>query len=374
MTLDVLGRAPGLARLAERARTGQLSQSLLLVGPEGSGKEAAAFALAEIALSRDVADAEGALRKAAELQHPDLLYVFPAETGLKIDDYRELLRGKSQDPLSRMRQPGNAIISIGDADDPHPATVRAIRRFVELHPFESQHRVVVVGDAHRMNRAAANALLKTLEEPPPTALLILCTHQPHLLPLTIRSRCARVMVPPLTEQALAEHLTERHGLSVPDAARIATVSGANARRAIDMIDPSSRELSDWSAEVFEALVAGRRVALLKAAEAAPKMKAKKGGDASLSAGRDVAVRLIDFLVADLLSVARLAEGAQLAPASKQRLAAHAGRLDSRRATSMASDLMRARSDVMRNVNVALVLTDTFQRICDTEGKDAAWPR
>jgi len=377
-----LGRSKALTRLHEQARDGSLHPSLLLVGPEGSAKEAAAIELAVALLKGKVApdagdslfgdlepaapvDDEVSVRKVRALAHPDLHWLFPAESGLKRDRYRELLDEKAAEPLGRMRQPGSAIIAIGDPDDPGPATVRQLRRFIQARPFEAGRRVGVVADAHRMNRQAANALLKTLEEPPAHAALILCTHQPHLLPATIRSRCARVNVPALSEAELSAYLRSAHGVAASEASRIAAVSSGNARRALDLLDDTARELAGWAAEVFGLLVQGRRADLARAAERiakgqppAGKAKKKMAADASLAANRDLNLRVFDFLVADLLALSHQGSGARLDPARAQTLPASTG-IDPARASDAARRLLRARDDLARNVNVGLVVLDAL---------------
>jgi len=377
-----LDRSEGLVRLREQARDGSMHPSLLLVGPEGSGKELAAIELA-VELLRNVerpaasgslfgglepaapVDDEVSRRKVRALAHPDLHWIFPAESGLTLEGYRELLDAKAREPLARMLQPGSAIIPIGDPEDPAPASVRHLRRFVQARPFEAAWRVGVVADAHRMNRQAANALLKTLEEPPPHSALILCTHQPHLLPATIRSRCARVNVPALTEAELAGYLAQRHGVEAREAARIAAVSGNNARRALDLLDDTARELADWASDLFGMLVSGRRADLARSAERVAKgqppsgkSKKKMASDASLAANRDVNLRLLDFVVSDLLALGRQNSGARIDAARVESLPAETA-IDAASAAAAAERLLRARDDLARNVNVGLVVLDAL---------------
>lgn len=372
-----------------------MPQSLLLVGPEGSGKERAALEIA-VDLLKPAAggggaasgglfgddpavtpDEETAARKVRQLAHPDLLVTFPAESKLTIDRYRELLDEKAARPWARVRQPGSAIIPIGDVEDAMPVSVRAVRRFVNAVPFEAKHRVVVIGDAHRMNRSAANALLKTLEEPPASAVIFLCTHQPHLLPATIRSRCARVQVPALAEDELASILIAAEGISVPEAARIAAVAGGNARRGFDLVDPAARELADWADQVTQMLLNADRPQIARAAERVAKGAPPRGGkapkrpaDASLAVGRDVAMRVIDLIAADLLALGRRDAGARLERARLEALPSN--RVDPQRALHTVEVLLEARSDLARNVNVGLVLLDSLLKAESTlNGRAAA---
>ena len=389
-----LDRSPMLRRLRDQALRGRTHQSFLLVGPEGSGKEAAALELAvtllrptkrrsaprpaggdlfgglldapvaPTAVAPEPGDESGAARKVRALAHPDLMNAFPIERSLTREGFLELLQEKAREPLARVRQPGSAIIPIGDADDPGLVSVRAIRRFVQAVPFEAAHRVVIVGDAHRMNRAAANALLKTLEEPPSSAVLFLCTHQPHLLPATIRSRCARITVPGLGEEELAAYLVARHGVEVTEAARIAATAGGNARRAFDLLDPRARELSQWGRLLLMQLLAGDRPRLAQSAERVGKGQAPAGagtkfsGDASVSVGRDIGMRVLDAVVADLVALGRRGAGAHLDEARARSLPTESPPTVEG-ASEAARVLLDARGDLARNVNVGLVLVHSL---------------
>lgn len=374
--LNPLGRSPLLRRLEALATEGQLANSLLLAGPEGSAKEAAALALARVLLDA----AQGApATKLRRLAHPDLLYVFPVESALTSAQYRELLDAKAEEPLRAVSQPSSARIPIGTADTPHPATVRSVRNFVFGRPFEAPRRVVIVADAHRMYRAAANALLKTLEEPPAHSHLFLCTHQPHLLPPTILSRCSRINVPRLSELELSGHLQAAHGLVAKEADPIATVAAGNARRAFDLMDPVARELAAWSLELVGMLIEGPRSRLLKAAEAISKATPPTGRgkklpvDAGLSASRDVGMRVLDHLVADLLQLAKRGAGAEIALGTRQRLESFPDRTPVR-LSEAARVLLAARGDLARNVNVALVLTHGLAEAGDVLAGRAAAAR
>lgn len=372
----MLDRCPALVRLAELAEKQRMPQSLLLVGPEGSGKEAAAIELAvkllrpaampslgENSLFGDLPATapapDAAERKVRQLAHPDLFVTFPVESKLTRDGYRALLDEKAAEPLARVRQPSSAIIPIGDADDPGLVSVRAIRRFVQAVPFEAPHRVVIIGDAHRMNRSAANALLKTLEEPPSSAVLILCTHQAHLLPATVRSRCARLQVPALTEAELATYLQLRAEVDTADAARIAAVAGGNARRSFDLLDPRARELAVWASQLLEMMLDSDRVHLARAAERVGKAQAPIGkaskfaGDASLNVGRDIGVRVLDMMAADLVALARRDSGARLDVS--RAMSMPTATVDPSRAMRAVELILDARTDLSRNVNVGLVM-------------------
>ena len=192
--LDVLGRA---------LASGRLAHGWLLTGPPGIGKATLAFRFARALLvGPDAVDARLAMgtdhpvfRQVAQGLHPDLT-VIEAE----------------RDPRTgRVR----SEITVD--------TVRAATASLQVTAAAGGYRVAVVDGAEFLNRNAANALLKTLEEPPARSVLILVSHRPGALAATVRSRCARLRLGPLAddvvEPALARLLPdlkpeERHALTL----------------------------------------------------------------------------------------------------------------------------------------------------------------
>jgi hypothetical protein len=172
-------------------------------------------------------------------------------------------------------------------------------------------------------------------------------------------------VPGISEEELAAHLEARHGVEPAQAAQLAAVSGGNARRALDLLDPEAQLIAGWAATLLEQLLNDQRTELLKGAERVAKGQDPRGGkgpklsDASLSASRDVAVRTLDFLVAQLTALARLRQGAQLSEAAGAGLHPWAQRPLALDPQAAAGVLLRARGDLLRNVNVGLVLSDAF---------------
>ena len=96
-------------------------------------------------------------------------------------------------------------------------------------PFEARRRVFVIDDAHTMNESAQNALLKSLEEPPPRSHVILVSSAPLGLRQTIRSRCQMLRFGPLPRAAVAAFLAERHGVAAGGARSGRSRGGSRAR-------------------------------------------------------------------------------------------------------------------------------------------------
>jgi DNA polymerase-3 subunit delta' len=82
--------------------------------------------------------------------------------------------------------------------------IRGVEDALSLKPYEGRRKVVIIDDAHTMNQSAANAFLKTLEEPPEESLLVLVTPHPDMLAETIRSRCSRIAFTPLSPDMCEE--------------------------------------------------------------------------------------------------------------------------------------------------------------------------
>ena len=191
---------PEVAReLSACLRSDRLSPSLLLCGPPGTGKRAAAVAVAQTLLCIGTEPPCGDCnhcRRIASGQHPDFK-VWEA-------DGREV----------RVEQ------------------ARALRAATRLRPFEGRVQVHLVPEAERMNEEASNALLKTLEEPSPHTVLILLAVAPSLLLPTIRSRCQLFRFRPLPARMVRERLEKDDGMPAEEAqwrARLARGSLARAR-------------------------------------------------------------------------------------------------------------------------------------------------
>jgi DNA polymerase-3 subunit delta' len=171
------------------------AHAYLLHGPAGTGKRDAARAFAGELLARGAKDPENAKLRAAHGSHPDLTWVAPSGV-------HEMLRG--------------------DVDE---AVVAAAAHT----PFEARYRVFVLERADTLIEQAANALLKTLEEPPAYVVLLLLTDRPTQVLPTIASRCQPVRFDPLPADALAQRLTGIPDATATACARLSLGDGEKAR-------------------------------------------------------------------------------------------------------------------------------------------------
>jgi DNA polymerase III subunit delta' len=226
---DLVGHDSAERELERLYRTSQLPHAMLLGGPRGIGKATLAFRFARFLLAQGEQD-DG---RAADF------FGGKGETGLAVDPesgvFRRIAAGGHADLLTverawdarRRRLRGEIVVE----------DTRAIAEFFRLTAAEEGWRVVIVDGAEEMNRNAANAVLKILEEPPSRALLLLVSHSPGQLLPTIRSRCRRLMLAPLAAPIVARLLRRfRPQLEEVEAAALAAVCAGSIGRALELAD------------------------------------------------------------------------------------------------------------------------------------------
>ena len=229
---DLIGHAAAEARLQRAFAHGRLAHAWLIAGPRGIGKATLAYRFARHVLAH--ATARSAPAELSLFGAPDL-----GKGGLHLDPghpvFRRVAGGGHADLYTA--EPGidekkgvrRAEIVVDD--------VRGIGHFLSLTPAEGGWRVVVVDSADEMNRNAANALLKVLEEPPAKALLLLVSHNPGALLPTIRSRCQRLLLNPLADADAVRVLSPLlPALSANEVAELARLAEGSPGRALELAD------------------------------------------------------------------------------------------------------------------------------------------
>ncbi|MCU0893016.1 MAG: DNA polymerase III subunit delta' [Rhodospirillales bacterium] len=241
----LLGQEAGEGALLAAVGSGRLAHAWLITGPCGIGKATLAFRFARFLLARPrtsgaVAEhlsvpAESAVfRRVASGGHADLLTV---ERGF--DDRRERLRKE---------------IVVDD--------VRAVGAFLAQTPAEGGWRIVIVDKADALNRNAANALLKVLEEPPEQALLLLISDAPGRLLPTIRSRCRRLALQPLPAGVVAELLGRyRPDLDEAERGALAALTEGSIGTALAMAEAGAAQVQAQLQTLFLSLPALDALAL-----------------------------------------------------------------------------------------------------------------
>jgi DNA polymerase-3 subunit delta' len=145
--------------------------------------------------------------------------------------------------------------------------MRDVEKEANFRPFEGRARFFIIEEADRLNDSSSNALLKTLEEPPPTAHLILITSQPSSLLATIRSRCQVIRFTPQTADEIYEHLMKSRQFAARDAQLLSRVSGGSIGRALSIDLAGFKEMRAAMLDILNALtVTNDRVKLLRGSE------------------------------------------------------------------------------------------------------------
>lgn len=224
---DVVGHAAARQRLERTWRSGRMASTWLFAGPDGTGKRTFALQLARTLLCErnrgnpfDSCDSCPGCLQVANGGHPDLLRVArPAD--------------KSRIPIELL---------IGDRESRND---EGLCRSIAMKPVRGLGKVAIIDDADDFNQEGANALLKTLEEPPPgTVLILLGTSVNRQIP-TILSRCQVIRFDPLRPEEVVRILA-----GLPDfqptrpREELAAVSGGNVQMAMLLNDPSVWEGRD----------------------------------------------------------------------------------------------------------------------------------
>jgi DNA polymerase-3 subunit delta' len=198
---EIYGHEKPITILKRALERNRIAHAYLFYGMEGIGKKTAAalFARALNCTGQSPpCDACASCRKALHKGHPDIVTIAAEGQFIKIGIVKEL------------------------------------QEQMKFRPREGRWRIFIMQEADRMNAAAANALLKTLEEPSAGNILILTTSRPYALPMTILSRCQHLRFTPLPRREVERFLCEKGHLDAETAAVLAASAGGSIGKALEM--------------------------------------------------------------------------------------------------------------------------------------------
>lgn len=219
MWSDIFGHKRQIEEMRRALETGRLHNAYLFSGLAGIGKRRVAETFVSALFCERSPDACGACAQCAKIKnrsHPDAFFIEPKTEKILIEQVREL------------------------------------QQKLKFHPLEGASKVVLMDDADMLTEAAANSLLKVLEEPPRRTHFILVTAFPHKLLPTIRSRCQKMVFSPLTAGDVSGYLVAEKGMDRKEADRIAGLSEGS----IGSVSELEGEFVDMVVERLKTLLAG----------------------------------------------------------------------------------------------------------------------
>lgn len=200
---NVIGQEEAIRILTSYIKGSRLPHALIFSGPEGVGKGLVARELAKALNCEkdaiDPCDECSTCRRIDRLNHPDVSWVEPVGSSIKIEQ------------------------------------IRLLRSQISLMPYEARYKVYIINKAEAMTEEAQNAFLKTLEEPPPRSYLILISSKPQSLLPTISSRCQLLRFRGLDSERIKDALISRYDLDSARAHFLAYLSGGRLGEAIGRI-------------------------------------------------------------------------------------------------------------------------------------------
>jgi DNA polymerase-3 subunit delta' len=231
---ELVGQDAAEKTFLQAWESGRVAHAWLLTGPKGIGKATLAFRIARFVLSGGGESQGGGLfgdAAPASLRMSPDHPVFRRISSGGHADFKLIERGWADDKQSKRR----SEITVDD--------VRDVGGFMSLTPAEGGWRVVVVDAADEMNRNSANAILKVLEEPPKRALMLLLGHSPGRLLPTIRSRCRRLTLPPLSHDTVIELLRRHHpDMAADELQGLAALADGSIGRALALHEQGGMDL------------------------------------------------------------------------------------------------------------------------------------
>ncbi len=210
--MNVVGHEKNIEHLEKAISSKQISHAYIFNGEDGIGKltTAKAFAKAVLCETQSSCGTCQSCAQADSNNHPDMIYVTHEKKGISVDDIRT-----------------------------------QVNNTVGIKPYSSEYKIYIINDAEKMNVQAQNALLKTIEEPPAYAILILVTNNKEAFLETILSRCVVLNFGPVKKEQVEEYIHEHYRLGNPREDLAISYSGGNIGKAIHVMDSNDfHELKD----------------------------------------------------------------------------------------------------------------------------------
>jgi DNA polymerase-3 subunit delta' len=271
---NIRGQERTLAILKQAVVSDRAAHSYLFHGPAGVGKFTTAlyFGMALNCTAQPEARPCGvcnSCRKFLNLSHPDLFYHFPSpnleftpdgESKARTDrekllrEYSAFIENRRSTPWREFRFGGNSEIRID--------IIRWLEHRIHISAHEGRYKIAIIEDADLINQSAANAFLKTLEEPPTDTVIILTTCRPDALMPTILSRCQRVAFRLLPRRIVEEELSKLGSLEPLAVKTYARIAGGNLEKAMRLAETGNLETREDAVKFLEIVIAQDDIAFI----------------------------------------------------------------------------------------------------------------
>ena len=328
-----------LRRMLQKER---VPHSLLFTGEDGVGKRKFAFELAKAFVCQNPQSCE-ACDKCPACRRADK-FSFP-----KADDrdaHKNVIFSEHSDIGQIIAYGKNILVD----------AVRDLEREANFRPYEAKARFFLIDNADKMNDAASNALLKTLEEPSEASYIFLVTSRPDALLQTILSRCQTIRFAPVAAAEIKDHLLETKKFAPDDAELLARISTGSIGAALETDPGKFRERREAMLKVLDALlIKPNRSILLKAAEEMNDAKHKDKYEDSLN--------ILQTLVHDVWTL-NFGAGAETIVHADIRgtLEKLAEKADSRRLAAWLSEIETMRENFAFNLNKKIATDALFMQM------------
>ncbi|WP_050523296.1 DNA polymerase III subunit delta' [Pseudorhodobacter wandonensis] len=348
-TTTLIGRHKAEAAFLDAYRAGKLHHGWMITGPLGLGKATLAWKIARFLLATPEDD--GGMFAPEPPETLDIPADHPVSHRLAaLSEPRLFLLRRAWDDTARKLK---SMITVDE--------VRKLKNYFSLSSADGGRRVAIIDAVDEMNTAAANALLKLLEEPPPNVTLLLISHQPSKLLPTIRSRCRELRLAPLNAADMATALAVT-GDAPENPVPLAELSGGSVGEAIRIMSLDGMKLYAGLVSLFATmprLDRGR-------AQALAEIGAGRGNEEKF----DLLLMLIDLFLARLARAGTLGYcPPEAAPGEAELIARLSPTPDAaRRWADLAQGLAnRARRGRAVNLDPAALLMDMVLQIDQTAG-------
>lgn len=336
---QLTGNQPVKDLLRRMLVSGRVPGALLFSGEEGVGKKLFAVELAKALNCRASVGVEacGSCPACKRISH----FNFPQSDDS--DEWKKIIWSNH----------GDVGIVVAPKRVLQVDQMKEIGREANYRPFEGRARVFLVEEADRLNEPSSNALLKILEEPPPTSHIILITSRPAVLLPTIRSRCQVVRFSPLSVEEIEQHLLKNKLTPAAEARLRARSAGGSIGRALRGDLETYKEHRDTMLKVLEALtITGDRSQLLRIAEVLNEARYKDDYEFRLD--------LLETLVRDALILAAGADETKVVNEDLlPELRRMAGRVNTQSATSWIASIEELREQLTVNINRKIATDSLF---------------